>query len=252
MKRMSYRSWLNEEIQTRKRRNLPYSLRAMARDLGITPGALSLVLSGRRHFSAKTLRGIARTLKWSDEKLALALEETKTSHLKSKNTIKRIHLSKEQFSLVDDWHFWAIISLATVSGNQASPDWIAKRLGISKTTAQKSLETLLKLRILDTKDGKMIKPVATEICFVPGDNKISRAFHKKALEKSIRHIKDPSTASERRLEIFRTIKVSQNALNAVEHQMRLFTNSIAKISRESTGEEVYALLVQAFPLTKPN
>jgi hypothetical protein len=62
-----YRAELTSELDRRKAKNPRYSLRAFARDLGMTPAALSNVLSGRRNLSVDASIEIAEKLGYSPE-----------------------------------------------------------------------------------------------------------------------------------------------------------------------------------------
>jgi plasmid maintenance system antidote protein VapI len=53
---------LREKLTRGQVRNRRYSLRALARDIGLSPSHLSEVLNGRHRISAKTAGQILRTL----------------------------------------------------------------------------------------------------------------------------------------------------------------------------------------------
>ena len=54
--KFEYRKALRESFEEKKYRNSKYSLRSFARDLSVSPAALSQVLSGKRDFSSENLK----------------------------------------------------------------------------------------------------------------------------------------------------------------------------------------------------
>jgi len=54
-----YIELLNREFESRKARNTKYSLRAFARDLGLSPGTLSEVLKQKRGLPVRSVAGIS-------------------------------------------------------------------------------------------------------------------------------------------------------------------------------------------------
>ena len=57
-----FRAFLKDELERRASKNPSYSLRAFARDLGLTNSHLSMTLSGRKRISVDTAEQIAGRL----------------------------------------------------------------------------------------------------------------------------------------------------------------------------------------------
>jgi cyanate lyase len=62
---------LKNIFQERINKNPKYSLRAFARDIGLSPSLLSMVMSGQRQLTAKQAAKISLKLKLSDELVSL-------------------------------------------------------------------------------------------------------------------------------------------------------------------------------------
>src|SRR5271166_3865403 len=62
----SYRTYLKEVLAERVRKNPKYSLRALARHLGVSPSALSEIMNGLGNFSFASARRIATKLDLSN------------------------------------------------------------------------------------------------------------------------------------------------------------------------------------------
>lgn len=60
-----YRLWLNSEFEIRKEKNASYSIRAFARDLGVSKTCIADVLNCRRHLSLTSAKKIGEKLQMS-------------------------------------------------------------------------------------------------------------------------------------------------------------------------------------------
>jgi len=59
---IDYRACLNKELEARKLRNARYSMRAFARDLGVSASYLNEVITNKSHFSRDKWEKIAASL----------------------------------------------------------------------------------------------------------------------------------------------------------------------------------------------
>ncbi len=67
IEKFDYRQILIEEFERRRIRNPHYSQRAFARDLEISSGALSQILSGKRHLGTRAAATVADALSLNSE-----------------------------------------------------------------------------------------------------------------------------------------------------------------------------------------
>ncbi len=119
---------LFREYQDRKSRSRGYSERAFARDIGLSPGFLKLLLQRKKKISAARAREVARTLSWGEDKIAF-LTSTSSIH-------------DLDFLEISDWYHFAVIELLRSSKTGLGPDEIAKRLSISRSEADYALSRL--------------------------------------------------------------------------------------------------------------
>lgn len=81
--RLSFRSILRKELQRRRRINVRYSLRAFARQLGISPSRLSEILTGRYGLSGTAARALAQRLGLSDDQAAIFADLADAEHART-------------------------------------------------------------------------------------------------------------------------------------------------------------------------
>ena len=159
--RPRYQDLLIHEFEVRLNRNPSYSLRAYARDLGISASNLSRILNGQQDLSLRKAQPIAKVLGLSGREAqyfyALIQAHHSRSDLKRKTALDRLEtqemagteLSLEYFQMVSDWHYFAILELTQVKGFTSTATWIAKRLGLTVETVQQSIEQLKRMELLD-------------------------------------------------------------------------------------------------------
>jgi uncharacterized protein (TIGR02147 family) len=157
---------LNHEYQKRNHRST-YSLRAFARDLDVSPSALSRIMKGTRGISSLKARSLAKKLKLNepDEKKFLRLAElefARSPQLKQNAQIKLETLNEEHFSLPTDqyeiianWHGFAILSLLETKHLRQDTKWIARRLGITPEQTEHAIALLLRFGLLKKVNAKL-------------------------------------------------------------------------------------------------
>ena len=99
-------------------RNPAYSLRAFARDLGVGSTSLSDFLASKRRLSKTSLARISEVLAWSPEECKQALIENKKGRVEQPQE-ERLQLAEDEFRLIADWFYLAVLSLAEIKGNKA-------------------------------------------------------------------------------------------------------------------------------------
>jgi uncharacterized protein (TIGR02147 family) len=136
-------------IQAKNRR---YSLRAHSRKLGLSPGALSELISGKRSLTFKTLFNIQQVLPQQStlrHHIGLVLKDVQqSSKNRPVNAEKFVSLKEASFRSIAEWQHYAILTLAATSGFKSDPKWIAKRLAISELLAKSSISRLLELGLM--------------------------------------------------------------------------------------------------------
>ncbi len=142
---MDYRVMLKTELELRLKRNSRYSLRAMARDISLSPGFLNQVLSSKRNLSEHKAQQVAKALSWSSSKAKIFISEVRYSltddtELKESimGEIKHLigptsrfnQVQEDTFKLMANWYYFAISSLSETKNFISDPKSISKRLGL--------------------------------------------------------------------------------------------------------------------------
>lgn len=252
--------FLKDELSRRTKSNSRYSLRSFARNLGVSPGALSEVLRGQRPLSLKVVPRIAKAIGLNATEgrhllqlvqKAKALKNKDVADLENHVQTRDEHaLSEEVFNLISEWHHFAILSLTEVDGFQWNAVWIARRLGISRLQAQMAMDLLLRLQLIEKRAGTYQGRNSSILSTQDIPSQAIRAYHRKMLEMAIEALDTQAVEN-------REISGSGFALDPAH--LPLLKKEIAQfqdrlIAKYSKGKksEVYFLEMALFKLTQEN
>ncbi len=161
-------TFLKAIFETKVQNNKNFSLRAFARDIGLSPGGLSQIFSGKKRLSVDRADDISKRLKLNANEAEVFLtlvergstsSDSRRADLSEKISILRgdnaaLNLTLDQFRLLSSWYGFAILELITVCDPTLSNKAIAKRLNISATEVELTLERLLRLELIEPGKGK--------------------------------------------------------------------------------------------------
>jgi uncharacterized protein (TIGR02147 family) len=264
---MSYQDYheiLNLELERRKFANSAYSLRAYARDLGLSAPRLSQVLSKKSGLSFTNAQEIAQRLKLSEDQTnwfcdsagaasARSASEKKeflhriTLYKREAKKFKEIHL--EYFKVIADWYHFAILEMTYLSEFKNSEVWIAKKLGITTTEVSTAIERMLKLNLLTEKDGKLIDTF--KFLATPSDvpSVALKKFNTQLMKKATEALHEQDL-SEREISS-NIFSVDKEKIPELKDRIRDFRRDLGRFASESTEKNaVYCLGIQLHQLTK--
>ncbi len=231
-----YTTILLRELESRKLSNPSYSLRAFARDLGISKSLLSDVLSKKRCVGSRAKSKILSKLSFSNDELK-ALSQAELEKFQA--------FSEDQFRVIADWYYFAILNLAQIPETPYNASIISRRLGISSALCAKALSRLLKLQLIKNNDGIIVR--TSKSIFI-GENIPSQALkihHKQNLDRAKESI--DTTSLEFREITTVTMAVNLEKMNQVKKEIRKFRTKVMDIMESGKPTEVYTFSMQLFP-----
>lgn len=233
------------EFEKRQVRNPSYSIRAFSRDIGVAKTTVSDVMNGLRRLSSANIDILVARLKLDDEVARLFKNDISTL-----SDSGRVILIEDQFQVIKDWYYLAILNLAKLENNQCSADWIAERLGLPFDLAEKALSELLVLGLIENRNGKLFRtlmPITTTVD-IPSES--IREHHRQSLNKAIEALVEVPVE----LRDYTTVTYALNPekLPEVKKLIHAFQRKLGKMLPQKNATDVYRLNIQFFPLTKPN
>lgn len=239
------RKW-HADIRTK---NPAYSLRAFAGKLGLSVGALSEYLSGRRQPTQKTIETIIQNLSEHEQYIG-----DKLHHLYEKDQLAREghfdlknKLSNEDFSQINEWPYFAILALIETTDFTPDPQWISMRLGMPPEKVQEVLLTLTKLGLIKKENKNYV--LTTELVYAINDGDSSaQAFHRQLFAHVAQKMEE--TPMEFREINALMIPIRMDRLPEARERIHSFLKDMAGIMDMAPRSEVYNLSVQLVPLSK--
>jgi uncharacterized protein (TIGR02147 family) len=235
-----------ECLREKKAKNASFSLRAYARQLGISPTQLSMVISGKRPLTAKVALKLADHLQLSPYEKERLLTEV---HATRVSAPRRTILDEDQFRAIAEWYHFAILSLSQLEDAKSDPKWIARRLNIDSLTARDAFERLKRLGLIEESRGKFRQtthPIRTTND-VP--SAAIRKHHKQNLHLAAEKL--DSVEVDRREYASLTIAIDPERLPRAKEMIRRFKEDLGRHLEAGRKSQVYTLSMQLFPVTEP-
>lgn len=250
----------------RKKLTYPqYSLRALARDLDVSPAYASAILSGKKPLPESRLKDFIKSLDL-DDIAALQLKHAIFPEPKKSTTVSETQLSsadldffnkykpldKKKYEILNEWYNIVIMDLTTCKDFQSNPEWIAKKLKISRLEVEIALENLKHHNLLEEKDGRLQK-VELKLRFpTKMSQTVIRKFHKQMIKKAYEELdaKVEDEAFEKRLISGATFALNDDKIKILKEKIQNAIYEVSSMASEGPCQSVYQLNVQFFSLTK--
>lgn len=229
---------LQNAYLTAKARNPGYSKRAFAKRLGLSPGALVEVMSGKRKISAK----LAARL---EERLGLAgLAEQS----QAPNAVARSILPLDQFEAIADLHHFRVLKSMELTKPPKNLSQLSTALSISEAEAERVVNRLVRLGYLKPKSrGGWERTVPA----IDTPSQISspaiRSAHRQSTESAFAALDLPPAEREFSL----TFELgSPDQLPALRELIARFQDEAHAIFAKGPKKKIYQLNVQLFPVSE--
>lgn len=245
---LSLALFLHEVLDLRKQRNARYSLRAFARDLGISPGRLSDFLSGRRLPGKQICQRMIVALKMSEAEKAKFLHLISRNKDSSKSHRGTYTLREDEFSLIADWEHFALLMLMGTTGHKNDPKWMAEKLQTSELKIQNALERMERLNLIKINKGRVerLKHKVATTNDIPST--VLRESHRQILEHAMLSLQNDDISLRDITSI--TIPADPAKIAIAKEHIRKFRKKMARLMSGDKKTEVYNLNIQLVPVTK--
>ena len=247
-----FRKILRQSLTAKMKLNPSYSLRSFAKNLGVAPSTLSMVMSGRCPVTLKFIDKVATKLKLTeDQVIDLQLDLIK-SNQKIKNDLGQYSfIESETFEAIKDWYHYAILNLIRTKDFKPEARWVAKRLGLTLGEVQTALEHLKHAGLLKIEKGEWIDLTSKKTTHTD-NRKYSEAKkeHQRQVFSLAREAIDKVDFQKRNhtgVTISFNLNQIEEAKNFISQFREAFLNRFDCVKQN--GDEVYHLSVGFFPMT---
>jgi uncharacterized protein (TIGR02147 family) len=261
-----YQAFLKDYIDNRKQSHAWFSYRYFAAKIGMDHSNLIKVLLGKRHISQRNAAAIADFLQFSAQEreyLTILVEFNKSADVKKSRllfekllaikSIDLIKLEPHQYEYYREWYHTAIYSLLDYYEFRGNYSELAAELSppVSVQKVRESIALLEKLQLIrKDADGRYVQAQKKITSGQKWHSLAIQKFQEETIKLALhslahhpRNIRDISTL---------TVSLSKNDLEAIRELTEQYRKSIIKIIHDGgTGDTVYQLNIQVFPLTRP-
>ncbi len=246
---------LKEDLSRRQAKSPAYSLRAYARDLGLHPATVSMMLKGKSSLPLKHSHQVVERLGLSPRERTLFFESfhrTKTSldEIKIPLEDERFMLDESYYQVIAEWEHYAVLTLFDCEDFDPSPAAIAHRLGITELRCEVVLNNLMTCGLVVQESGALRlahQRVRTT------EDVASQALKKSHLE-TLDLGKDKLESVEVALRDFSSVMIAVDPAKLTEAKaaIREFRQKMMALLRGGHRSEVFQLAIQFYPLTQTN
>lgn len=236
--------WLSDEINVRPQ----YSLRKMARGLGISPSFLSQVMNGRKRMTVDRAVQFSQVLGFSDEATQNLINSVNSEIAQPRFDFRNIDYSK--FRALTRWFYIAILELSETRGFTTESSWIARRLRISPLQAAEATAEMKEIGLL-TQTSTGLRKELNRIRFATEkSNADIREYHRQMIGKALENLEDASPeAFERRSITGSTLSINPDHLEEAFAMIDELRKKLERKLSQGPCKEVYQLNIQLFNLS---
>lgn len=253
---------LKEVFELKKQSNPKYSLRSLARDMGISPSFLSKIMNGKKPLPEKYIGELSRRLnldaieveKLKKSTAAMRPFRNNTRVVGSDNERLRKYtpMGRNDLPLLEKWYYIAILDLSTCENFKSNIKWIAERLKLSESLVEDSVKWLLEKEYLIQSENGWKKSDRKMRFPADSANPTISNFHGQLLSKVIKTMERDNNAEKYKGRAIHSTVVAGNPEN-LEKAQKILIKALYKATEvltEGDCTEVYQLNVNQIPITE--
>jgi uncharacterized protein (TIGR02147 family) len=247
-------SVLRSYIEERRARNGAYSLRTFAREMELSAGFLSKILSGQRKMSPKSAQVLAGNLGLGARQQtafiqSAVLDENQTTDsfgpTAQNDSTRDVFLAHDAFRLVSEWYHGALLELFKLGDEMHNPARAAKALGLPIPLIRDAVTRLADLGLLGQPDGNA-KPRFAHIEVASKRDEGIRIYHEQMLGKAIESL-SKIPPSNRDITGFQMASSVEKIAEAKD-RIRAFRKELQELLSTGKPDTVFACEIGLFPV----
>ena len=239
---------LLEEFKKIQRKRNNYSQRAYAKKLGLSSGALSGIMNGKRRITKAYAKKLLDRLDIPPEQLNAILAKYDTWDDQPLNNKPLRNLSADEFHLISDGLHYALLSLMETTDFKNDIYWISQKLRTSSKRINTALERLIRLGLVNKKNGKYSS--SGQHCETTDDipNSTIRQSHAETLQQALESLENDEVTTRDFTSL--TLAVNPEHLSKAKKLIREFRVKMENLLESGNKRAVYKFSIQLFPISE--
>ena len=248
---------LRQHFKRKKRKG--YSLRALARDLEVSPTFISRMFNSKKKVPLAMVGPIARVLDMDFETVLevrrqlLPVDPLAQAQFRTPGSSGPWAVTtKRSLSALRQWFYLPLMELTCCIDYDGSHDYLARRLGLSPVTVEVAVRELISLSLLEQDANGYVRKTDPLLRMASSQSVAQvRAFHRQMLKRADEELsRIDSEAFAQRLIMGVTVTAAPEDIAIAKKMLADSLHEIANFLAKAQGTEVYHLAAQLFPLTK--
>ena len=251
---VDFLSWFQREYLRRRKKNESYSVRAFAMYLDLSSATVSQLLAGKRRpsakFAIKLLSQLDANPKEREAVLSSLIKKKKTTEAQEMSSEHKYQMiAIDSFKLLSDWFHYAILELTSVNDFKFDYAWIAGQLNISTTEARQAVERLLRLDLIEEKNGTIVRTKGFVTNYEEGlTTSALKLLQRHVLQKALdaielvpAHKKDITSM---------TMAIDEKKIPEAKKLIKKFRRELCEFLETGNQTRVFNLGIQLYPVSK--
>ena len=244
----SANTFLHQKFLELNAKNPGFTKRAFSKKLGISSGALSEILSGKRKISRKMANKLALSLGLDPSEKSQFMQSFNSGVDQIGPELKTLKLKSDEFAVIADWIHFAILSLLKTKDFCSDPEWMAMRLGVTSPHVRKALNRLLQFSLIEITPTGEYQRTSQYVHTTDGIVDLSiRKSHLSDMEMAKEKIQSIPTSMRDFSAI--TLPLDRTKIAEVKEILRETQDRITRLMEDGECSEVYKLTHYFYPLT---
>lgn len=249
-----FSSILQKELRSIQERKPRFSLRAFARQLGLSPSSLSKVISGAQGLSPQMAESVALKLKLPAgeverfKKTAILEQAKKRRSRKKLEGAITIH-DLELFELLSQWYNFVLLEWISMRPGIIDLSDISERLGVSEVVVRDSIKRLQRFKLLKRSGNSYSVPDKARSFGDQVPSRAIRAYHAHMIAKAASALEDQPFEKRNVSNVI--LRISDKNYDKVVEKIAAFRRDIASLTNnDPDADQIYALNFQFFSLVR--
>ncbi|AHI05649.1 hypothetical protein BDW_05715 [Bdellovibrio bacteriovorus W] len=239
---------IQNQFESYQQRNNRYSLRAFATKLQVSPSTLSEILRKKRKISKTTAANIIQILDPENSEALYHLNHLDEHYSPYKtDTIETLRIEGDEALLFEKWYHLAIVTFFDSHRYDGTPDSIANYFGISKEDAIDATSRLLRLGIINEKNGRYVNSAQF---YITDRSKINDSIHvskRHALKNALQALETAPLQDKSSFSMMFSVFDHKLVPEAIEYLDKMKRGFVKKFKGKGDKSAIYQLSMQFFP-----
>lgn len=261
-----YRTFLQAHVQHMKRHKAQWSYGAWSKSLGLkTTSSITKIIQGQREPGPDVTEKMIRYFRFNEKQAQYFRDLIRLQKIKNDPRLSVLLMEKigkdfpnsslrlmddKSFLIISNWYYLALRELCRMTGFSEDPEWISQQF-IFKVTAREissALRVLIDMGMLKRDSKNRLQIVEGRL---DTNNDIASEGIKRYHEQMLDHAKSAlrRVSIEDREITSTSLLMSSKQMATAKELIREFKQKFERLMENESGDQVYQIQIQLFPLT---